>query len=605
VIRLWGASFAVRDASGSPRTLLHPTDFTLEPGDRRLILGANGSGKTTLLRLMAGLTVPTEGAVLVDGIALGGPPGSAGGAAGADHEIPNLWPRVAVVFEEPDPQFLADTVESEIAFGLESMALAPAETRARVAEALEAHGLHALAGRDPRTLSAGEKTRTLLAAALAARPSVLLLDQCFAHLDPATRRGEEERIASLARAGSVGILRASQDLDPPMPGERIHLLEAGRLHGLSGMTPASVLAARTAPLPLALRASAALAVEGRWSGALAATAEEFLAALDLDRAEAGSGSGLGVSAAQRAAPRRPEYSRAPSVAAAPELELPRRGAPLLSLAHVTWAPSRGTAPVVEDVSLDVAPGEAVALIGASGSGKSTLLHLAAGLREPASGEVERAIPAVKRVPPVMLALEYPERQLFARSVAEDAAAALWIEGVPAEERARRAERALREVDLDPERFADRAPATLSEGEKRRAALASFLIEPPLVLLWDEPTAGLDPEGRRALRGALARLRERGRAILFASHDLDFVSGVADRVLVLGREEGGPGRLLGGGSPDAVWSDAPLLERARLPVPEFHSLARELRERGCLPPGRVRDGDSLIRALSRSAAPLAW
>jgi energy-coupling factor transporter ATP-binding protein EcfA2 len=203
-----------------------------------------------------------------------------------------------VVFEEPDPQFLADTVESEIAFGLESMALAPAETRARVAEALEAHGLHALAGRDPRTLSAGEKTRTLLAAALAARPSALLLDQCFAHLDPATRRGEEERIAALARAGSVGILRASQDLDPPMPGERIHLLEAGRLHGLSGMTPASVLAARTAPLPLALRASAALAVEGRWSGALAATAEEFLAALDLDRAEAGSGSGLGVSAAQ-------------------------------------------------------------------------------------------------------------------------------------------------------------------------------------------------------------------------------------------------------------------------------------------------------------------
>lgn len=588
MIRLSGASFAVRDASGSPRTLLHPTDITLEPGDRRLILGANGSGKTTLLRLMAGLAVPTEGAVLVDGAIVKA-------AVGEGHEIPTLWPRVAVIFEEPDPQFLADTVAAEIAFGLESTALAPAETRARVAEALEAHGLVALAGRDPRTLSAGEKTRTLLAAALAARPPVLLLDQCFAHLDPATRRGEEERIAALARAGALGILRASQDLDPPMPGERIHLLEAGRLHGLSGMTPASVLAARAAPLPLALRASAALAVEGRWSGALAATAEEFLAALDLDREEAGSGPGSRPGSGAGTA----------SHAATGDLEPPHRGAPLLTLDRVSWSPARGAAPVVEGVSLHIAPGEAVALVGASGSGKSTLLHLAAGLREPSAGRVERAAPVVKRVPAVMLALEYPERQLFARTVAEDAAAALWIEGVPAEERARRAERALREVDLDPERFADRAPATLSEGEKRRAALASFLIEPPLVLLWDEPTAGLDPEGRRALRAALARLRERGRAILFASHDLDFVSGVADRVLVLGREAGGPGRLLGEGPSEAVWNDAALLARARLPVPEFHALARELRERGCLPPGRVRDGDALITALSRSAAPLAW
>ncbi|HET7497237.1 MAG TPA: ABC transporter ATP-binding protein, partial [Candidatus Eisenbacteria bacterium] len=156
MIRLEGASFAVPDASGGAKTLLHPTDLTLEPGARHLVLGANGSGKTTLLRLMAGLTAPSAGRIVLDDEAL---------AAGS-----TLWPRVAVIFEEPDPQFLSDTVAGEIAFGLESMALPPAETRARVAEALEEHGLTALAERDPRTLSAGEKTRTLLAAALAARP---------------------------------------------------------------------------------------------------------------------------------------------------------------------------------------------------------------------------------------------------------------------------------------------------------------------------------------------------------------------------------------------------------------------------------------------------
>jgi energy-coupling factor transporter ATP-binding protein EcfA2 len=572
VIRLEGASYAVRDLSGAQRTLLHPTDLSLEPGERRLVLGSNGSGKTTLLRLMAGLTAPTSGRVTV-----GGEPVAVESLGGG-----SLWPRVAVLFEEPDPQFLADTVEAEVAFGLESLALPPAETRARVAAALEEHGIAALAARDPRTLSAGEKTRTLLAAALAARPSALLLDQCLAHLDPASRRAEEERIAAAARAGNLGVLRASQDLDPPMRGERVDLLEAGRLRPLASLSPAAVSAARSAPLPLALRASAALAVEGRWSGALTATLEEFLEALDRMQ---------------------PRVTGRASHAPLSDANV-RRGAPLLTLSRVSWAPSRRAAPIVEDASIDVLPGEVVALVGASGSGKTTLLHLAAGLREPTSGSVERAIPAVKRVPPVMLALEYPERQLFARSVAEDAAAALWIEGVPAEERARRAERALREVDLDPERFAERAPGTLSEGEKRRAALAAFVIEPPLVLLWDEPTAGLDPEGRRALRAALARLRERGRAILFASHDLDFVSGVADRVMVLGREAGGPGRVLGGGSPAAVWEDQALLERAKLPVPEFYALHHALRDRGAIPPASVRDADSLLAALARATAPLS-
>ena len=138
----------------------------------------------------------------------------------------------------------------------------------RVASALERHGLVPLAARDPRTLSAGEKTRTLLAAMLAARPSVLLLDQCLAHLDPAARRDEEERIAVLARGGRLGVLRASQELEPAASGERIAVLAGGRIRDASDLTPAAVLADPATPFPLSLRASAALSAEGRWSGPL-------------------------------------------------------------------------------------------------------------------------------------------------------------------------------------------------------------------------------------------------------------------------------------------------------------------------------------------------
>jgi len=204
----------------------------------------------------------------------------------------------------------------------------------------------------------------------------------------------------------------------------------------------------------------------------------------------------------------------------------------------------------------------------------------------------------------LLALEYPERQLFARSVEEDVAAMLWIEGVPAEERARRAALALHAVGLTPERFATRVPSTLSEGEKRRAALAAFLIEPPLALLLDEPTAGLDPEGRRALRRALRDLRGSGGAVVLASHDLDFVSATADRVVVLGREGDAPGAVLGSGAPDAVFHDAALLGRAGLPPPDFLAIADALRTCGLLGgegDGAIRDAESLLAALAAPAA----
>jgi len=565
VIRLEAVSYA---GGGEGRTLLGPVEFSASAGSSHLLLGPNGSGKTTLIRILAGLREPSSGRYLLEREEVR-----------AGKEGRSLWPTVAALFEEPDPQFLSDTVEAEIAFGLESLAITPREIRARTDEALRAFSLLALRNRAPQSLSAGEKARTLLAAALAGNPRCILLDQSLAHLDPCSRREMEGSVVRDAISGDRVVIRTHQEADPPFLGETLHVIEGGSLRSLSQLTPKGVIDGTRVPYPLALRVSALLASGRRWSGPLAADVEPLERALD---------QALGPVEETRTA-LRPEAPARASEA--------RRGPVAIAMNGVGWSPSgaRG-APVLRGVDLEIGPGEIVAAIGRSGSGKTTLLKLAAGLVDPTGGTIHREPPVVGRVRPVALALEYPERQLFGRTVLEDVTALLWIEGIPAEERERSARRAMTEVGLCPDRFAGRFPGSLSEGEKRRAALAGVLIEPPQLLLLDEPTAGLDPEGRRALVRVLESLRSRGRSVLLASHDLAFVGSVADRVCLLVREGEGPGSMLDVRGTAEIFRDDALLMRAGLPSPDFVRLERVLRPRGLLKPVPVKDDAALLDAL---------
>src|SRR6266850_6941759 len=135
MIRLEGIAFAAAPAGGGAgRPLLGPVDFAAPPGSSHLLLGPNGSGKTTLIRILSGLKSPSAGRYLLGGREV------LAGSEGC-----SLWPEVAALFEEPDPQFLSDTVEAEAAFGLESLGLPPADVRERTARALEEFGLTRLA----------------------------------------------------------------------------------------------------------------------------------------------------------------------------------------------------------------------------------------------------------------------------------------------------------------------------------------------------------------------------------------------------------------------------------------------------------------------------
>lgn len=238
---------------------------------------------------------------------------------------------------------------------------------------------------------------------------------------------------------------------------------------------------------------------------------------------------------------------------------------------------------LEDVTLHLRTGEAVLVLGRSGAGKSTLLQLMAGLLKPWSGQVLFDGGAGDRVG-TSLALQQPERQLFCGSVFDEVAFGLRQAGRPRRVGLRRrpldesvrqqVEWALLAVGLDPQPFASRHPQQLSGGEKRRLAIACCLAMKPHFLLLDEPLAGLDAPGRRALLRTLDGLRSQGTGVVMTSHSVEPLLPIVDRVLLL-RE----GRLAGDGSPSHTLGDLPLLSACGVEPPGLVSVARRLQERG--------------------------
>ena len=222
------------------------------------------------------------------------------------------------------------------------------------------------------------------------------------------------------------------------------------------------------------------------------------------------------------------------------------------------------------VDLQLAQGERVGILGPTGSGKSSLVQLIAGLLRPTTGHVlldgvpahSRGAQAAAQRRRIGLAFQYPESQIFEQTVAREIAFGLRHQGLPERERDARACWALEMVGLDPDQMMERVPFTLSGGEMRRVALASVLAMRPEVLILDEPTAGLDPQGRRQLLGRILSWQaETGLTLVVISHDQEELARMAERVVVLV-----DGRIAADGSARQLLSDRALLQGAGLDVP---------------------------------------
>lgn len=235
-----------------------------------------------------------------------------------------------------------------------------------------------------------------------------------------------------------------------------------------------------------------------------------------------------------------------------------------------------------DISFTIPDGQFLGIIGHTGSGKSTLIQHLNGLVRATSGDIlydgksiySDGFPMKKLRQQVGLVFQYPEYQLFEETVFKDVCFGPLNQGLSQEEAAERAEEALRLVALSQDTFQS-SPFELSGGQKRRAAIAGVIAMHPKMLVLDEPTAGLDPEGRDEILGLLKRLHEQtGIAVILVSHSMEDVAEYVERIVVLN-----DGRLIYDGTPREVFRHYKELEKLGLAAPQVTYIMHELKERG--------------------------
>ncbi|VMJ94494.1 cobalt ABC transporter ATP-binding protein [Streptococcus pneumoniae] len=258
----------------------------------------------------------------------------------------------------------------------------------------------------------------------------------------------------------------------------------------------------------------------------------------------------------------------------------------IALENVNFTYQEGTplaSAALSDVSLTIEDGSYTALIGHTGSGKSTILQLLNGLLVPSQGSVRvfdtlitstsknKDIRQIRKQ--VGLVFQFAENQIFEETVLKDVAFGPQNFGVSEEDAVKTAREKLALVGIDESLF-DRSPFELSGGQMRRVAIAGILAMEPAILVLDEPTAGLDPLGRKELMTLFKKLHQSGMTIVLVTHLMDDVAEYANQVYVMEK-----GRLVKGGKPSDVFQDVVFMEEVRLGVPKITAFCKRLADRG--------------------------
>ena len=499
-------SFRYRDRQGAA---IHDISFETKTGEILLIAGASGCGKTTLIRCINGL-IPRSYKGEISGRIL------AFGEEMTSWKLSQVSQKIGTVLQDPERQILGTKVINEVAFGLENLSLPRPEIIQRANESLNFLKISHLRDRDTFSLSGGEKQKVALAGVLAMRPSILLLDEPLASLDPASAQDTLDTVRTLADKGMTVLMveHRVEDVLRIKP-ERVMFMSEGEIRYLGDMPGLSkVVNYREVKL----------------------AAQDVVERAKLDPAPV-------------------EIKFLPGTAA----KGPMKEA-LVRFENVAFG-YESEREVLHGINLEIRRGDVIAVLGPNGAGKTTFVKHAIGLLKPKSGRVlvdghDTREASVAQIAGMLgYVFQSPSHMLFAPNVHDELAFGPVNLKHPKEQIEQEVKEALKIVNLSDKE--NDPPLALSFGQQKRVSIAAILAMRSRILVMDEPTAGQDYQNYMSFMDSILQMPA-FEAILFITHDVDLAVIYANRILMIS-----DGRLVADGTPQEVLRDFDRLKANRL------------------------------------------
>lgn len=532
-----------------PVWVLDGVHLSVDAGEFVAIMGPTGGGKTTLCLALNGIVPHSTGGVIGGDVFIAG-------QNSKDRPVAELAQTVGLVFQKPETQLFNMTVEAEVAFGLETVGMPPEEIHERIDWALELVGMDGFRKRSPFELSGGQKQRVAIAAILAMKPPVLLLDEPTANLDPVGKREVFAVVDRLRQQEGITIIMVSHESEQIAAfAQRVVVLSRGKAvldePPCRAFSPPERLRAIGLNVPQVSQLADCL---NRRLGT------EF-SFTRLEEAE------LGLRPLALAlAPREQGSSRDPFESGSGKTAHFTVNKLSYKYANQQMA--------LDALSLVIYRGEFVAILGQNGAGKTTLVKHLNGLLRPTLGNVlldnedigEQSVAALARR--VGFVFQNPDHMIFSATVREELAVGPRNLGLEDDVVSQRVEKLLDRFELVT--YADMQPASLSFGLRRKVSIAAVVAMETTAVIVDEPTSGLDRRSSDEIMALLGEINQQGRTVILITHDMGLVARYIPRTILMHA-----GKIVASDSTRRIFHQTALLEKTQLESPQIMRLTQRL------------------------------
>ena len=531
-------------------TVLKDISLTIKKGEFLGVIGATGAGKTTLCLALTGIVPQFYGGRFFGKIAIAG-------LDTLEHPVSELARHVGIVYEDPEIQITATSVENEIAFALENLCVPREEILRRIPIVLKSVRLEGFEKKNPQELSGGQKQRLAIAAALALQPDLLILDEPTSQLDPIGSQEVFATVRELKEELGVAIVMVSHAAEEMAEFcDRIAVLSQGKLIAVG--TPEEIysqvdlLQQNKLRPPEIAQAFSQIQQKGINIPKIPVTLEAGIRALNELRSQI--------------QPIEPPIFTTP---------FRINKSPVLSVQNLKHTYDDGTE-ALKNISLDIHEGEYVLIVGQNGAGKSTLVKHFLNLLKPTSGKVlvrdrdTKYLSVSDLAQSIGYLAQNPDNQIFNTSVEKEVAFALPFLGYAPDIVKKETERSLKAMQLWEQRHAH--PLSLPKGERGRIVIAALLAMNPEIIIFDEPTTGQDYQGSSSILEVSRQLHRMGKTVIVITHHLYLMPDYADRAIVMGK-----GTILLDAPLRQAYHQTDLLESTYLTPPQSVELSQKLSE----------------------------